>query len=148
MRWIMVVCLILIAGSLSAASYDKYYDDAVVICQTKLSEEGDSCVLDLPFPITSQDVVCEGRQFYGYPIPKDYEGKEVMAYVTFEKKYAKKAKEIELKDPLKDPKYKTHYKVIKSDVYGVWDDGGFLIKPYEGIDKDEIMTFDANLKGR
>lgn len=128
------------------------YEDALLVCKAKLTEDGSQCVLDLPFRIYAQEVVCKGKNYGPYPLPKELDGQEVLAAVH----YCKKAR-LDLTDDTakvaafagritdfqKDARVKVHYAVTKEVAYATSEKVGeeTVNETYKGADKAEIAPF-------
>lgn len=128
------------------------YEDALLVCKAKLTEDGSQCVLDLPFRIYAQEVVCKGKNYGPYPLPKELDGQEVLAAVH----YCKKARLDLTDDTAKvaafagritdfqtDPRVKAHYTTTKQTAYATSEKVGEVETktPYAGADKAELAPF-------
>lgn len=111
------------------------YKDYCIICKAKLNDDGTSCVLDVPFTVYRQDVVYKGQRHYGYPLPAELDGEEVMAvvgvsalerthwingkevaYTTDDQSTVESFKGVVL-DYQNDERVKAHWSVTKAEAY-------------------------------
>ena len=122
------------------------YEDALLVCKAKLVDG--VCVLDLPFRIYAQNVVCKGVNYGPYPLPPSLDGQEVLAAVH----YSKRAR-LDLTDDTAevakfagritnfqtDARVKAHYTQTKEAAYTTSDKE--ITTPYTGADKAELAPF-------
>lgn len=128
------------------------YEDALLICKAKLNEDKTACVLDLPFRIFAQEVICKGVNYGPYPLPKELDGQEVLAAVHYSKRERQDLKDDTAKveayagkitDFQTDARVKAHYTTTKEVAYATREKVGEVEvnTPYSGADKAELAPF-------
>lgn len=140
-------------------SYAPYYGECFITAKVKKvsDTDGDRYVLDLPFPITSHQVIYNGKNYY-HLIPEQ-DGIEVLAHITYFIEDDKKVKEYtgyiadnstdSGKDTvIKHASYSKNWFTKNSEAKAISQtdkDGKDTIIPYTGIDKDELSIASVHL---
>lgn len=126
------------------------YKDVLVTCKVKVSDDGQFGVLDLPFPIYTQNVVCDCTNYGAKQLPIKLVEKNVLANVHYMLKHpvidvddtekVEKFKGV-INDFQNDLRVKLSWTVKKKDFYRTIDSKTGEIVEYTKDDKDDLVPF-------
>lgn len=131
------------------------YKYAHIITKLKKNDEGTALILDVPFKLYAQTIICKGKDLTYRLHDLKNDGKEVLACVSYSNDavpFANEVDESEIAekfvgylghkwvDVSKEAKYLEHYNVKKKDALATYDELGNKTE-YDGIDKEEVTKF-------